>query len=503
MVGGERAYIGCDDGWLYCLALADGKLLWKVRGAPPEKADRRHLGNNRLISFWPVRGGPVLAGDTVYFAAGIWPTMGVFVVAVDAQNGELRWRNSDLSYLEKIRLDHNIFHPSALSPQGYLVVDGDKLLVPNGRSMPAVLDRATGKLLDYIQGYRNGDCRVSVAGNYAFVGNDGVMDLRTRREVNSRWASAGKDAPGPEQYSKAHLFEATIFPYKFFPGCSWRSALAGGAAYDLQGGTFLARDLEHAVLSEYESGTMGTPLKPWRWDPPLLWQLPTALAATKPGDSAIIRAGHRLYGHSGKTLFAVNLPAGSGAQPKIAWQLPLDGAAAELLAADGKLFVVTQEGRIACFGPGPGQAKTYPYVPQPLTADNAMKPRAAEILKASGASEGYCLLLGLGQDGLGEQLLLQSQLKLIAVDADSQRGQPPPRALVGGRLVRRPGRGLLRPAGGVFLPALHRQSPRGQLPVRRRGNRPTAARAVVRSPAALRRHGLSGHRSPQCKRGRG
>jgi outer membrane protein assembly factor BamB len=420
-VSGERAYFGSDDGRLYCLALADGKLLWKLRGAPEEKAERWHLGNNRLISFWPVRGGPVLAGDTVYFAAGLWPTMGVFVVAADAHSGKLRWRNADVSYLEKVRLDHNIFHPSGLSPQGYLVVDGDKLLVPNGRSMPAVLDRATGKLVDYIQGYRNGDCRVTVSGNYAFVGRDGVMDLRTRREVNSRWAAAGKDAPGPEQYSKAHLFEATCFPYKFFPGCTARSVLAGGAAYDLQEGVFLARDLEHAAISEYESRMMGPVLRPWRWDPPLLWQLPTGLAASKPGDSAILRAGSRLYGHTAKTLFAVDLPAGGRAQPKIAWQQPMDGAAAELLAADGKLFVVTQEGRIACFGPAPGKAKTYLPAPEPLAADDSLKPRAAEILKATGAAEGYCLLLGLGQDGLAEQLLLQSPLKLIAVDADARR----------------------------------------------------------------------------------
>jgi outer membrane protein assembly factor BamB len=418
---GDKVCFGSDDGWLYCLALADGKLLWKVRGAPEEKAERRHLGNNRLISFWPVRGGPVVAGDTVYFAAGLWPTMGVFVVAADAQSGKLRWRNAQGGYLEKIRLDHNIFHPSGLSPQGYLVVDGDKLLVPNGRSLPALLDRGSGKLLDYIQGYRNGDCRVTIAGNYAFVGRDGVMDLRTRREVNSRWAAAGKDAPGPEEYSKAHLFEATAFPYKFFPGCSARSALAGGTAYDLHQGAFLARDLGRAALSEYESRMMGPVLKPWRWDAPLIWQLPTDLAVSKPGDSAIIRAGGRLYGHTAKTLIAVDLPAGGGAQPKIAWQQPMDGTAAELLAADGKLFVVTQEGSIACFGSTPGQARSYRLAPAPLAADAAAKPRAAEMLKATGAVEGYCLLLGLGQDGLGEQLLLESRLKLIAVDADAQR----------------------------------------------------------------------------------
>jgi outer membrane protein assembly factor BamB len=419
--GSDKVYFGSDDGWLYCLALPDGRLLWKARGAPDEKADRRHLGNNRLISFWPVRGGPVLGGDTIYFGAGLWPTMGVFVVAVDAQTGQLRWRNGDVSYLPKIRLDHNIFHPSGLSPQGYLVVEGDTLLVPNGRSMPAVIQRDTGQLLDYIQGYRNGDCRVAASGNYAFVGRDGVVDLRTRREVNSRWAAAGKDAPGPEEYGRAHLFEATLFPYKHFAGCSARSALTGGVAYDLHEGAFVARDIEHPALEEYESRIMGPPLKPWCWEVPLLWQLPTDLAAKRPGDSALIRAGRRLYGHTGGTLLAVDLPAEGVSQPKVMWQQPLEGTAASLLAADGKLFAMTQEGRLACFGPARGEAQTYPFVPAPLAASADAQRRAAEILQATGVSEGYALLLGLGPEGLVEQLLLQSPLKVIAVDADPLR----------------------------------------------------------------------------------
>jgi outer membrane protein assembly factor BamB len=417
---GGRVYFGSDDGWLYCLQLRDGKLLWKVRGVSPEKADRRHLGNNRLISWWPIRGAPVVADGAVYFAAGIWPTMGVSIVAVDSRTGAIRWRNVEIGYLPKVRLDHNVFHPSGLSPQGYLSAMGDTLLVPNGRSMPSIHDRQTGRLVDYIQGYRNGDCRVALAGNYAFVGRDGVVDLRTRREVNSRWASAGKDAPGPEEYAKAHLFEATLFPYKLFPGCSARSALAGDVAYDICEGVFLARDLGHAVLSEYES-PLGPGLKPWRWDPPLLWQLATSLAAKKPADSAIIRAGRRLYAHSGGVLTAVDLPVGGQARPKIAWQQPLDGTAAELLAADGRLFVVTQEGRIACLGVPRGQVKNYPLLRASLPGGDGAKPQALAILKATGATQGYCVLAGLAPEGLAEQLLLDSRLKLIAVDADAQR----------------------------------------------------------------------------------
>ena len=57
-------FLASDDGFLYALRLADGKPLWKKRGGPN---DERVLGNERLISHWPARGGPVVMDDTVYF----------------------------------------------------------------------------------------------------------------------------------------------------------------------------------------------------------------------------------------------------------------------------------------------------------------------------------------------------------------------------------------------------------------------------------------------------
>src|SRR5262245_27348844 len=75
-----RAYVTSDDGLLYCLDLAKGAVRWKARGGP---GPRLILGNERLISTWPARGAPVVAAEaggkaTVYFAAGIWPFMGIF-----------------------------------------------------------------------------------------------------------------------------------------------------------------------------------------------------------------------------------------------------------------------------------------------------------------------------------------------------------------------------------------------------------------------------------------
>src|SRR5262245_51645610 len=72
----DRLFAASDDGHLYCRALGDGKLLWSKRGGPD---DRMVLGNDRLISKWPARGGPVVVDDVVYFGAGIWPSDGIFM----------------------------------------------------------------------------------------------------------------------------------------------------------------------------------------------------------------------------------------------------------------------------------------------------------------------------------------------------------------------------------------------------------------------------------------
>jgi len=83
----DRVFVASDDGNLYALSINDGSLLWKKRGGPQKKFI---MGNDRLISHWPARGGPVVVGEHVYFAAGIWPTDGVYLYSLDAESGEVR-----------------------------------------------------------------------------------------------------------------------------------------------------------------------------------------------------------------------------------------------------------------------------------------------------------------------------------------------------------------------------------------------------------------------------
>jgi hypothetical protein len=51
---GGNVYATSDDGRFYCMSADTGKLKSQFRAAP---TDRKVIGNRRLISAWPVRGG--------------------------------------------------------------------------------------------------------------------------------------------------------------------------------------------------------------------------------------------------------------------------------------------------------------------------------------------------------------------------------------------------------------------------------------------------------------
>jgi hypothetical protein len=145
VIVGDTAIFGADDGIVRCVRLSDGGEVWSKRAVPSE---RRLLGNQRLISVWPIRGGPVAKDGRVYFAAGVWPIEGTFVFCWDAATGAEVWRNDRGSHLYGVH-PHQTEAMGGLAPQGYLLIDGEDLVVPCSTAYPARLDLKTGVIKQF------------------------------------------------------------------------------------------------------------------------------------------------------------------------------------------------------------------------------------------------------------------------------------------------------------------------------------------------------------------
>ena len=82
---------GSADGWVYCLRARDGGLIWRFRAAPEE---RRIVAFEQLESAWPVDSGVMVQNGIAYVAAGRSSHLdgGLFFYALDPTTGEILHR---------------------------------------------------------------------------------------------------------------------------------------------------------------------------------------------------------------------------------------------------------------------------------------------------------------------------------------------------------------------------------------------------------------------------
>ncbi len=314
----DRVFFGSDDGYLYCVTAEQGRLLWKFQAVP---AERKLLGNGRLISVWPIRGGPVLADGKIYFAAGVLPAEGVFLYALDAESGKVIWRNDRTGYLYGMH-PHGAQAFGSLTPQGYLAIHEGQLIVPCGSALPARFDLATGELVSFS------------------LPKDG-------RFPGGWFTAAGK----PQRRGEAEGDKTTQLVYD-----------------------------KEVNRDRHEGG----------------WNTGPGTA----GERSTISVGDKTW------KFGDGFPG-------------VRGTIHSMLAADGKLLVVTREGEIYCFGGNAVGPK--PRGPAPTSIDleeGPAKPLVEQILKATGDQDGYVAVWGLTDGRLVEELARQSRMTVIAVDPD-------------------------------------------------------------------------------------
>ena len=157
--------VACDNGSIYCLALADGAVLWEFDAVAALRRKNSKVGDSATM---PICKGPVILDTKLYFAIGGWPFDGVFLFDVDIDDVEPGGTPTH-RFTELVDRRH----------RGYLVASGDRILVPQGNA-PAMLFSATSgevESLDYDSVGITGT-ELATLGNWLIHG-DHLIDIGT------------------------------------------------------------------------------------------------------------------------------------------------------------------------------------------------------------------------------------------------------------------------------------------------------------------------------------
>jgi outer membrane protein assembly factor BamB len=326
-----KVYAGSDDGCIYCLRVADGALVWKTRLGP---RDYRVPGNGRVISAWPARTSVVVRDGLAYAAAGMFPSEGVYLCALDARDGVVKWQTKQ----------------DDLPAQGYMLASDTRLYVPAGRDNPVVFDRLTGKRLRAVEGaggtyaLLTGDVLVFGPGK---TGQLGVVPEESKDQLATFQGNHMIVTP-TVSYLHSDRELAALNRARYLELARQKNALATQRADLSKRLKQMEKDpnadpvVRTRLKDEFVKVGEGMDGLARAMGDCLLWKQPCAQPF------CLILAGNTLFtGGEGE------VAALSGADGQLAWQSAITGKAFGLAFAGGRLFVSTDRGTIHCFAPRP------------------------------------------------------------------------------------------------------------------------------------------------------
>ena len=391
-----KCYVASDDGFVYCLDTASGEPIWQFRAAPgPDQL----LGNGRMISRWPLRSGVLVADGVVYVSAGMWPSQGIYVYALEAATGRKIWCNdsSGCMYID-------LPHPGAsaftgVCPQGYLLASQDALLIPTGRSVPAAYDRKTGRLLYYrpAPSKQDGGSWATLAGDLFFnQRHGGGPDI----DIN-----VGEAEPRPEDGMLAYSLETG--DKKLHLSSKHRVLVTGDMLYAVGAGEVQAVDLEAWKEKLTLTGCV-------KWSTPCERTYCLALA-----DQALLLGGRG-------SITALDVAKGE----KI-WDCEVDGQVRGFAIANRRLVAATDKGTLLCFeqreiAVPAMQLRDRPTWRVSVSGDHIKL--AAGLIRQTGIDKGYALVVAQLDCRLAMALASQTDLHVVStlagaaqVDAERER----------------------------------------------------------------------------------
>ncbi len=313
---------GCKSGWVYCLRADDGGLVWRLRAAP---TDERIVAYGQLESPWPVPGSVLVVNNMAYLAAGRHPLAdgGVFVFAVEPSTGKVRWHTRLHTVPQK-----NFYGSSGLE------FDNFDLLQVEGKSVAMsrwLFDLATGEMT------------LKAKNGFAQINTDTSSVIVPR----GTWSYAPRNE-SEQSKERPYVRPLAVFRDSTLFSCSQDRHNVFRRDFDPDGGEKFDTEWFAGWKTYKEAREGGDLWQSQRLARGAVWAVnPFDVSAGKQPISAMVLAGKSLCTVSSPGRLAIVDTAtgkilGETQVPPPAWD--------SLAAAEGRLFLTTQDGRVMCLG---------------------------------------------------------------------------------------------------------------------------------------------------------
>ncbi|MBN2416864.1 PQQ-binding-like beta-propeller repeat protein [bacterium] len=400
VIDSGRVYFGSDDGYVYCLEAARGRLLWKYR---PGRRDRKIIGNGHVMSSCPVRTGVVVENGVLYGAAGIFPKQDVYVFALNASSGTVLWsrRQTDLA------------------PQGYPLLADSILYIPNSRSRPRAYAVTTGERVRRYSGGAGGDY-LALAGDGLVHGisdypvdtfdEEGAAALaghRTVSEGSLRYILDDYRILALDTTKAEAIRVRREFVRQSLVEAEERLERLQRTAGDSAAGVKQAIPDTQTAGAAVDSVSAATRRLQALTDAEFLW-----IREIEPCYAMIISGQELILGLE-DSVMALHRQSG-----RMVWSAPVEGRVYGLAAARGRLYASTDTGEIVCFSRFEAVPETTGTA-SPRIPDGGLFAEAAKrILTHAEARKGFCLVLDCVSGGLPLEIARNSDLRVVCVHAN-------------------------------------------------------------------------------------
>ena len=398
-VSKKKIYFGSDDGFVYCLDAENANLIWKYQVAV---SNRQVIGNGRMISVQPVRTSVVIDDGILYCCAGIFPSQGVSAIALNAENGELIWR-------EKL---------NGLSPQGYLLTSRNRLYVPTGRTNPFALDKQNGR---YLRSFESSGGSYTLLTDNEIIsgpGNDGSLRVSDVHKSDHLATFRGNHIVITPKMSYLHT-DTEISALDRVQLISLRKRQRQLQDQQESLHQRMKSDSEQeqakAIQNQLENVVRNLEQTKLAIDSCISWKKPCG------HPYSLIKAGSLLFAGGEGEVAAYETKSG-----QIVWTGKVSGKAYGLAVANRQLIVSTDQGAIHCFSAKKSTANQQAHSKNPNTTSPFSKTSkytgiVNQIMSETSITKGFCLIIGTDSGQLAYEIATRSNLKVLAIDQNTKK----------------------------------------------------------------------------------